>query len=72
MGLEIRNKAVIKPKPNQTEVKVWSATGGDLASGKGNAKEFPAGYKKVAKHLDGQQIVKEIVVPGKLVNLVVR
>ena len=27
---------------------------------------------KVAKHLDGQQIVKEIVVPGKLVNLVVR
>jgi leucyl-tRNA synthetase len=28
--------------------------------------------EKVAKHLDGQQIVKEIVVPGKLVNLVVR
>ncbi|HXR61643.1 MAG TPA: leucine--tRNA ligase [Solirubrobacterales bacterium] len=27
---------------------------------------------KVAKHLDGQKIVKEIVVPGKLVNLVVR
>jgi leucyl-tRNA synthetase len=27
---------------------------------------------KIAKHLDGQQIVKEIVVPGKLVNLVVR
>ena len=27
---------------------------------------------KVAKHLDGKQIVKEIVVPGKLVNLVVR
>jgi leucyl-tRNA synthetase len=27
---------------------------------------------KVARHLDGQQIVKEIVVPGKLVNLVVR
>jgi leucyl-tRNA synthetase len=27
---------------------------------------------KVAKHLDGGQIVKEIVVPGKLVNLVVR
>jgi hypothetical protein len=46
------NKAVIKPaKANQTEVKVWSATGADLASGKGNAKEFPGGYKKVAKHL---------------------
>jgi leucyl-tRNA synthetase len=28
--------------------------------------------EKVANHLDGRQIVKEIVVPGKLVNLVVR
>ena len=28
--------------------------------------------EKVAKHLDGGEIVKEIVVPGKLVNLVVR
>ena len=28
--------------------------------------------EKVAKHLDGSEIVKEIVVPGKLVNLVVR
>jgi leucyl-tRNA synthetase len=28
--------------------------------------------EKVAKHLDGKAIVKEIVVPGKLVNLVVR
>jgi leucyl-tRNA synthetase len=28
--------------------------------------------EKVAKHLDGKEIVKEIVVPGKLVNLVVR
>jgi leucyl-tRNA synthetase len=28
--------------------------------------------EKVARHLDGQKIVKEIVVPGKLVNLVVR
>jgi leucyl-tRNA synthetase len=28
--------------------------------------------EKVAKHLDGKKIVKEIVVPGKLVNLVVR
>lgn len=44
-------KAVIKPKPSQTEVKIWSATGADLASGKGSAKEFPAGYKKLGKHL---------------------
>jgi leucyl-tRNA synthetase len=28
--------------------------------------------EKVAKHLDGKELVKEIVVPGKLVNLVVR
>jgi leucyl-tRNA synthetase len=28
--------------------------------------------EKVARHLDGKQVVKEIVVPGKLVNLVVR
>jgi leucyl-tRNA synthetase len=28
--------------------------------------------EKVRRHLDGKQIVKEIVVPGKLVNLVVR
>jgi len=45
------NKAIIKPKPGQTEIKVWSATGSDLAKGTGNAREFPVGYKKVAKHL---------------------
>ena len=28
--------------------------------------------EKVAKHLDDKEVVKEIVVPGKLVNLVVR
>ena len=28
--------------------------------------------EKVRRHLDGKQMVKEIVVPGKLVNLVVR
>ena len=28
--------------------------------------------EKVSRHLDGKEIVKEIVVPGKLVNLVVR
>jgi len=28
--------------------------------------------EKVARHLDGKEVVKEIVVPGKLVNLVVR
>lgn len=43
---------VIKPKnEHQTEVKVWGATGAELASGGGHAKEFPGGYKKIAKHL---------------------
>jgi leucyl-tRNA synthetase len=28
--------------------------------------------EKVSRHLDGKQVVKEVVVPGKLVNLVVR
>ncbi len=28
--------------------------------------------EKVRNHLDGREVVKEIVVPGKLVNLVVR
>ena len=30
------------------------------------------GSEKVRRHLDGKEVVKEIVVPGKLVNLVVR
>jgi hypothetical protein len=45
------NTAAIKPKPKQTEIKVWGATGADLAAGKGAANEFPPGYKKIAKHL---------------------
>jgi len=28
--------------------------------------------EKVRRHLDGKEVIKEIVVPGKLVNLVVR
>ena len=28
--------------------------------------------ERVREHIDGKQVVKEIVVPGKLVNLVVR
>lgn len=44
-------KAAIKPGEGQTEVKIASATGADLAAGKGAAKEFPGGYKKLGKHL---------------------
>jgi leucyl-tRNA synthetase len=28
--------------------------------------------EKVSKHLDGKEVIKEVVVPGKLVNLVIR
>jgi hypothetical protein len=49
-------KAVIKPKPGQTEIKIWGASGADLATGKGDAKEFPGGYKKVGKHLVATQL----------------
>ncbi|HEX5762697.1 MAG TPA: leucine--tRNA ligase [Solirubrobacterales bacterium] len=34
--------------------------------------ELARASEKVRRHLDGKQVVKEIVVPGKLVNLVVR
>ncbi len=34
--------------------------------------ELARGSEKVARHLEGKEVVKEIVVPGKLVNLVVR
>jgi hypothetical protein len=33
---------------------------------------LPHDRVKVARHLDGHEVVKEVVVPGKLVNLVVR
>jgi leucyl-tRNA synthetase len=33
---------------------------------------FARESEKVRRHLDGKQVVKEVVVPGKLVNLVVR
>ena len=43
---------VIKPKnEKQSEVKIWGATGAELAAGTGHSKEFPGGYKKIGKHL---------------------
>lgn len=61
------HKAVIKPKAGQTEVKLWSATGAELAKGSGNAKEFPAEYKKVGKHLQASVTFYrfKFVEPGK-------
>ena len=34
--------------------------------------ELAKSHEKIQRHLEGMQIVKEIVVPGRLVNLVVR
>ena len=48
--------------------RVQAATGADAEELKELCKAAP----NVKAHLDGKQIVKEIVVPGKLVNLVVR
>jgi leucyl-tRNA synthetase len=48
--------------------RVQAATGADADELKELCKAAP----NVKAHLDGKQIVKEIVVPGKLVNLVVR
>lgn len=45
-------KMVIKPKDaKQSEIKIWGATGAELASGGGNASQFPGGYKKIGQHL---------------------
>jgi leucyl-tRNA synthetase len=41
-------------------------------AGPDELKELCRGAPNVRAHIDGKQIVKEIVVPGKLVNLVVR
>jgi leucyl-tRNA synthetase len=38
----------------------------------GELVELAKGSQNVQRHLDGKAIVKEIVVPGRLVNLVVR
>jgi leucyl-tRNA synthetase len=48
--------------------RVQAPTGADMDQ----LKELCRAAPNVKAHLDGKQIVKEIVVPGKLVNLVVR
>ena len=44
----------------------------DAEAGEEELLELARASEKVADHLDGKEMVKEIVVPGKLVNLVVR
>lgn len=39
-------KAVVEHAPDQTDLKLFSATVEELAKGEGDAKEFPGGYKK--------------------------
>src|SRR5689334_7155400 len=59
-------KALIQPTAKQTEVKVWGATGADIAAGKGNAAQFPNAYKKVGEHLQPAQMyfTFKFVTPG--------
>ena len=46
----------------------------EAATGAGEAEllSLARDSERVRQHIDGKQVVKEIVVPGKLVNLVVR
>jgi len=46
---------VIAPKAGQTELKLVAATTEDLRADKGNAGEFPGGWKRVAPHLKPHQ-----------------
>ncbi len=64
-------KAVISPKDGQTELLLWTATTDDLKAGKGNAREFPGGYKKVADKLKpGVTVVRfKFVKPGKKLGM---
>lgn len=58
---------VVKPKDGQTEVLVWGASAEDLKAGKGNAAQFPGGYRQVAPMLkDGVTLYFfKFVEPGK-------
>ena len=57
---------VIAPQYGQTEIKLFAATTEDLREGKGNARECPGGWKRVAPHLKPHQTWYrfEFVPPG--------
>ena len=44
----------------------------DAGAAEDEVKRMALERPNVQRHLDGKQVVKEIVVPGKLVNFVVR
>jgi hypothetical protein len=50
-----KDPMVIAPKEGQTELKLFAATSEDLVADKGNAHEFPGGWKRVAPHLKPHQ-----------------
>jgi hypothetical protein len=58
---------VIAPKEGQTEVKVSSATGEEIKSGTGGAKDLPGGWRQVADKLKpGIRMYRfQFVEPGK-------
>ncbi len=62
---------VIKPKPGQTELKLWQATTEQLKSGAGDANHFPVAYQHaVTKMRPGITIYRwKFVEPGKSIGL---
>lgn len=64
-------KTAIKGKPEQTQLLIWTATSEDLASGKGEAKYFPGGYRQAAEFLkSGLKIVRwKFVQPGERLGM---
>jgi leucyl-tRNA synthetase len=56
----------------QVNGKVRDSVEVDAGTGEEDVKRAARDRPKVQRHLDGQEVVREIVVPGKLVNFVVR
>jgi leucyl-tRNA synthetase len=56
----------------QVNGKLRDRVAASSAAGPDELKELCRAAPKVRAHIDGKQVIKEIVVPGKLVNLVVR
>lgn len=61
----------VKPKEGQTELLLWGATGAELKSGGGHAKEFPGGYSQVSASLnDGVRLYRfKFVKPGETLGM---
>jgi hypothetical protein len=67
-----RGVMVVKGKPDQTSVLVWSATAEEVKSWSGAAREhFPGGYQKVGAHLrPGVRLYAfKFVVPGETLGM---